>query len=160
MKKISLLEIDTNVLKEYTALERLNPNRWNIGEYLNLKYDFNAALAISKLYFPDFIELDGCLLLGFTYNEDTFRHWQKVYGEDRAAIERKCNLYEVADYFHLNRDQSESLDLFNQVIDEFSKVLKITWEINCKILFPKKTVSVEVFDEYDTTRITVYSISK
>ena len=160
MRKITLLDVDTSVLKEYNALEKLNSERWEIGEYLNLKYDLNAAIAFSKVYFPDFIEQDGCILLGFTYNEDTFRQWQKIYDSDIQAIERKCNFYEVADYFGLNRDRDEPLDLYNRAIDEFSKILKTTWELSCKLLFPERKFNVEVYDEYDTTRITLYSLPK
>jgi hypothetical protein len=157
MKKISLLDIDRNVLKEYNALEELNPGRWNIGEYLNLKFDLNTAIAFSKLYFPDFIEREGCILLGFTYKEETFNQWYDIFKGDIPAIESKCNLYEIADYFHLNRSLNESLDSYNKAIDEFGKVLKTSWEINCKILFPDKNFVVEVFDEYNTTRITLHS---
>jgi len=157
MKKISLLDVNTSVLKEYRILEELNPGSWNIGEYLNLKFDLNAAIAFSKLYFPDFIEKEGCILLGFTYNEETFRQWYELFNGDIPAIESKCNLYEVADYFSLNRSENESLDSYNQAIDEFGKLLKTSWEINCKILFPDRNIVVEVFDEFDTTRITLYS---
>jgi hypothetical protein len=157
MRRISLLEVDTNTLKEYEALEELNPVKWNIGEYLNLKFDLNAAVAFSKLYFPDFVEREGCVLLGFTYNEETFRHWFETFKGDIPATESKCNLYEIADYFHLNRPLDEPLDSYNRAIDELGKVLKTSWEINCKILFPDKNITVEVFDEYDTTRITLHS---
>ncbi len=157
MKRISLLNIETSVLKEYKALEALNPARWNIGEYLNLKFDLNAAIAFSKLYFPDFIIHDGCTLLGFTYNETTFRQWYDYYNGDIPAIESKCNKYELADYFQLNRPLDEPLESYNRAIDEFGKLLKISWEINCKILFPDKNIVVEVFDEYNTSRITLHS---
>lgn len=159
MKKISLLDVDTSILKEYQDLEALNPDKWNIGEYLNLKFDLNAAIAFSKLYFPDFVEREGCILLGFTYNEETFKQWYEIFNGDIPAIESKCNLYEIADYFLLNRPVDDSLNSYNQAIDEFSKLLKTSWEINCKILFPDRGIIVEVFDEYDTTRITLHSSS-
>jgi hypothetical protein len=109
------------------------------------------------LYFPDFIERDGCVLSGFTYNEETFQYWYEAFKGDIPAIERKCNLYEVADYFQLNRPLNESPDFYNLAIDELGKVLKRSWEINCKILYPDKSIVVEVFDDYGTTRITLHS---
>lgn len=160
MKKVSLFEVDTNTLKDYEVLKELNSRRWNIGEYLNLKYDLNAAIAFSKLYFPDFIEHQGCVLLGFTFNESTFMQWHEIFKGDVSAIEKKCNLYEIADFFQLNRSVDESPESYNRAIDEFSKALKISWEINCKILFPDKNIIVEVFDEYNTTRITLYSLER
>ncbi|MBL7866718.1 MAG: hypothetical protein JNM71_01735 [Flavobacterium lindanitolerans] len=156
MDKKSLIDINTDLLSEYNEIKVLNPDTWEIGEYLNLKYDMNAAIAFSKLYFPDFIEKDGCIILGHRYNEQVFKQWQDYFNGDVKAIESMCNSYEVMDYFQNNRPVTESLDFYNQVIDELAKTLKKSWEINCQILFPDKKIVVEVYDEYDATRITLY----
>ena len=154
----TLLDININVLREYKVLNDLNPDNWDIGEYLNLKYDINAAIAFSKLFFPDFIEKDGCVILAFRYDENNFRDWYQHFNGNVSEIERVCNNYEVMNYFHLNCLFSESHDLYNLQIDEFAKALKKSWEINCKLLFPDKLFHVDVFDEYETTRITMYSV--
>ena len=84
--------------------------------------------------------------------------WHKHFNGNTSEIERICNRYEVMDYFHLNRPIDESPELYNMLIDEFAKVLKKSWEINCKLLFPNKKFVVDVFDEYDSTRITLYTV--
>jgi hypothetical protein len=156
MIKKNILDIDAYLLPEYKSIEDLNPN-WDMGEYLNLKYDINAAIALSKLYFPDFIEKDGCIILGFRYDEETFNKWVAHYKGNSSDIERKCNSYEIMEYFSINRKLEESLDSYNKKVDELAKVLKKSWEINCQLLFPDKEMIVEVYDDYDTTRITIYS---
>ena len=156
MNKKSLLYINTNILYEYKEIEILNPNNWDITSYLNLKYDINAAIAFSKLYFPDFVEKDGCIILAFRYNEKIFKDWFDKFDGDIKAIESMCNSYDVMDYFHNNRPVDLSIDYYNQIIDEFAKILKRSWEINCQLLFPDKKIIVDVYDEYDTTRITLY----
>lgn len=62
------------------------------------------------------------------------------------------------DYFSLNRNPDEQLDFYNKQVDEFGSVLKKSWEINCQLLFPDRKMAVEVYDEYDSTRITLYSM--
>lgn len=49
MTKKSLLDINVNILHEYRNIKTLNPNNWEVTDYLNLKYDINAAIAFSKL---------------------------------------------------------------------------------------------------------------
>lgn len=154
----SLLNINKNILKEYKDIEVLNQDNWDISSYLNLKYDMNTALAFSKLYFPDFVEKNGCIILHFRYDEETFNQWYEHFGGEIPDIERMCNQYEIMDYFHNNRPNNESLDYYNQLIDEFSKALKRSWEINCQLLFPDKKIVVEVYDEYDTTHITLFQV--
>jgi len=157
MTEKKLFDINLNLLKEYNDIKKLNPDNWDIASYLNLKYDMNAAIAFSKLYFPDFIEKDGCIILGFLYDKTTFNEWYERFNGDTTAIESMCNSYDVMDYFGLNRSQDESPDLYNQIIDEFAKILKKSWEANCKLLFPERKMIVEVYDQYNTTRITLFT---
>jgi hypothetical protein len=154
----SLLDIDVDVLREYKDIKALNPNNWEVTDYLNLKYDMNAAIAFSKLYFPDFIEKKGCIILGFRYDEEVFNEWYEHFKGNVPEIERICNRYELMDYFSINRNSDEQLDFYNKQIDEFANVLKKSWEVNCQLLFPNRKMAVEVYDEYDSTRITLYSL--
>lgn len=156
MSEKSLLDIDLNVLKDYSSFEALNKDNWDITSYLNLNYDMNAAIAFSKLYFPDFIEKEGCIILSHRYDEQTFKEWYLHFNGDKKAIESICNSYEIMDYFVNNRSKEEPLNIYNKALDEFAKALKKSWEINCKLLFPNNNIIVEIYDEYDTTRITLY----
>jgi hypothetical protein len=158
MKTRSLLDIDTSLLKEYKQLENLNPGSWDIGEYLNLKYDINGAIAFSKLYFPDFIEYDGCVILGFRFNKLIFKQWYDKFNGNKSEVERMCNFYEIKDYFHLNQVSYSNEEEYNKALTAFAAILKSSWEINLRILYPSQSFQVDVFEEYDTIRITLYSI--
>jgi hypothetical protein len=153
----SLINFDKNILKEYALWENTNKENWNITSYLNQFYDVNAALAFSKLYFPDFIEERGCIILGFRYNQDVFNQWYEEFKGEAASVERYCNLYEVADYFHINASEYGSEEIYKKSIEIFSNVLKTSWEVNCKILFPKRQIKVEELEEYGVKRITLYT---
>lgn len=157
MNKLSLLNIDLNTLIEYKELETLNKKNWEISEYLNLKFDLNTALAFSKLYFPDFIEIEGCAILGFRFDEEVFYKWKEKYLNDNSEIERACNSYEVRDYFQNNNGIFLTVEDYDKSIIEFAKALKISWEINLKNLFPLKKYVVEVFEEDGITQITLFS---
>jgi hypothetical protein len=70
-----------------------------------------------------------------------------------------CNFYEIKDFFKFEVNNYESLEIYNQAIDEFAKILKKSWEINLKLLFPNREMIVDVFDEYNSTRITIFTES-
>ncbi len=153
----TLIKVNTSILKDYEILNDLNPTNWDISEYLDLKYDINAALAFSKLFFPDFVEEQGCIILAFRFNDQNFEEWIKHFDGNKSEVERICNSYDVADYFKFNRHVDESGDQYNKMIEEFAQVLKSSWEINCKLLFPDRKYIVEISEQYDRTRITLYS---
>ena len=64
------------------------------------------------------------------------------------------NLYEVNDFFHINRNENEDEDTQVQILGE---VLKHFWSMSFKQNFPKRNIAVHVFKEYDEQLfITVY----
>ncbi len=157
MTKKTLLEIDLNVLSEYEALQNLNKKNWDIAEYLNLKYDINAAVSFSKLYFPDFIEKEGCVILAFRYNEDIYNQWKLKFNGNKSEIERMCNFYEVNDYFDFTKNEYNSAEHYEKYLQQLSCALRTSWQINLNLLYPNRKFIVEVFEEYETKRITLYS---
>lgn len=117
----------------------------------------NAAFAFSKLFFPDFIEKDGCIILSFRYNEETFETWKQHFNNDITAIETACNMYQITDYFS-NNDVYESDEHFYEAVKAFSCALKTAWELNCKVLFPQRNIIVDVYDDREETKITLFAV--
>jgi hypothetical protein len=152
----TLLNTNKKILTEYIAWENANKGNWNILSYLNQFYDLNAAIAFSKLFFPDFIERDGCIILEIRYDEKIFNDWYKKFNGNCSKIEHQCNLYEVGDFFHINQSFS-SEEIYDESVRELSKILKKSWEINCQLLFTNKKIIVDVFDQYNRTYITLFS---
>lgn len=147
----TILNIPTNLLREYSDFEKVN-NNWNILSYLNYNYDINAALSFSKLFFPDFIESKGCVVLSFLYNVENFNEWFEEFNGNVSEVEKMCNLYELKDFFHINSENNED------ALQEFGKVIQKVWEINLSILFPQKKFCINVFEEYSSLFITLYQV--
>jgi len=153
----TLINFDKNLLREYSLWEKANENNWEITSYLNQFYDINAALAFTKLYFPDFIEERGCIILGFRYDEKTFNQWYEEFKGEIAPTETYCNLYDVADYFHINVAGYESEESYLEALEAFGNALKTSWELNCKVLFPEREMEVELVGDYGAKRITLHT---
>lgn len=150
----TLIDINLSILNEYAEWEKVNKGNWTISSYLNQFYDANAALAFAKFFFPTFIEKKGCVIIEFRYDEIIFNQWHKEFEGNISLVEKFCNLYDVAGYFHINQANTEQQDL---LIEELIKVLLKAWQINCNILFPDREMIVERFIEHGETYITVYS---
>jgi hypothetical protein len=153
----TLINVDSSVLIDYDEYKSVNKD-WNITSYLNTFYDLNTAIAFSKFYFPDFIEVSGCIILACRYNEEIFMNWFKELKGDIVLIEKMCNLYELKDFFHINTSKY-SEEEYDKSLNIFGVILKKSWEINLKSLYPNKTFHVQLFEEENSKFITIYSSS-
>ncbi|RFM25828.1 hypothetical protein [Deminuibacter soli] len=152
----SLINADLDLLIDYNQAMQLNPTNWDISEYVNWKYDMNAALAFSKFFFPDFLEVDGCIILAFRYNTESFAAWKAHFEGNIPLIEAACNRYEVADYF-FNTDIYTDDEHYHRALIAFAHVLKSAWEFGIKNLFPDRIFVFELFENQKETSITFYS---
>ena len=148
--KLSIISFSEHILKDYIDFEKVNDN-WNMLSYLNCNFDQNAAIAFSKLYFPDFTECEDCILLSFIFNLENFKDWFEELNGNRKEIEKMCNLYEIKDFFHINGDDNS-----NESRKIFADILSTTWSINLKILYPLRCFKIDIFEEYESLYITFY----
>jgi hypothetical protein len=151
----TLIEFDKSILKEYSEWKNANPDNWDINNYLNHYYDINAAIAFSKLFLPDFIIIEECVLLSFNFNKDKFYEWFNELNQDISETEKICNLYEVKDFFMINPSQYKTEQEYNYAINVFANALKMSWELNLEKLYPNRNYIVSVFEEYGNTCITL-----
>lgn len=149
----TIIPADLNLLDDYADFHEINQN-WSILSYLNMKYDINSAIAFSKLFFPDFVVKDNCVILSFLFNSEIFEDWYSQMNGDISSIEKMCNLYEINDLFHINPTGANR----NSII-ELSRILKNAWELNLLNLFPERQMRVIIFDQYNSTFITLYTVS-
>lgn len=154
----TLIELDKTVLLNYNLWQMKNESNWNITSYLNQFYDVNAALAFSKLFFPDFIEKENCVILSFRYDEKIFQQWYEEFDGHVSSVEKYCNLYDVSDYFHINISNYDTDELYERAINELAKALKKSWEANCSLLFPNRSFLANVYEEFGVTKITLHTI--
>jgi hypothetical protein len=151
--KSSIINFSENILKEYSDFEKVNDN-WNILSYLNYNFDTNAAIAFSKLYFPDFVEYEDCIILSVLFNLETFNEWFEELNGNIKEVEKMCNLYEVKDFFHINRGD----EIDEETLKIFANLLSTAWAISLNKLYPSKRFKIDTFEEYDSLYITIYQI--
>jgi hypothetical protein len=145
---------DDDLIKEYTQWKDANPKAFNWWNYVNMKADLQTALAFAKFFSPELIEIDGCLILKDKYDEQLFKDWVDECKNDKTCIEKMMNLYELNDFFHINRNEMEDEE---RQLEALGDVLKHFWSMSFKQHYPNRNIIIEVSKEIDEQLfITVY----
>ena len=72
------------------------------------------AYGFASLFWPDFVEVDGALILAEMYTEEGFQNWYSHFNGDLTAIEKMINHVHLEDLF-VNARRDDDLD--GQVLD-------------------------------------------
>lgn len=108
----------------------------------------------SSLFWPEFVEFEGCLLWDDA-SPESFFGWMKSTGENRTAVEKVMNHVHITDFFFSAPEEPT-----NEQIDYFGALLKDMWSLKLRRDFPDLEVQVEFWwddrEASDTAQITVY----
>jgi hypothetical protein len=105
---------------------------WN---YLNLRAEYDLAAAFSKLFWPDFIEVSGCILLAEQYDPSSFKAWWEVLEGKLQAVEALVNHVHIYDLF-LNSPPDVKYD--DRLYDYLGRILLLCWRHALHEAFPEK----------------------
>jgi hypothetical protein len=108
--------------------------RFGFWDYLNAKGNFEMAVAFAKLFWPDFVEVEGHIFLSEMYEEAQFREWQKAL-QEVSRVEAVVNHLHIYDLF-LNNDASAALEL--ELLEYLAQVLLKCWAYALNEQFPDK----------------------
>lgn len=146
--------INQNIISEFIEWKKVNKDTFTLWNYVNIKTDIQGALGIAGFFLPELLVKDNCVILKDHYYEEIYRDWKEKLSGNKTKIEKIVNSYEVQDFFHIHTDFNDPN--INGQIKELSKIIQYFWSINFKNRYPDKNIIVEIFEEYDTTFITVY----
>jgi len=111
------------------------------------------ALAYSELFWPEFIEHEGCILMDRV--ADSFRSWSDSL-RDPSKVEAMLNHRHICDLFE--RETSHDMMI------ALGRVLRDAWTLKLARDFPKRRFAVEFYDapSQDPTdyQITFYQVPK
>jgi hypothetical protein len=75
---------DPSLLPDLSGWQSSRPP--SLREYLSIRGDYELAVAFATLFWPEFVEVDGCVLLGDNLGKTTFEEWSDAFEGDRAAL--------------------------------------------------------------------------
>ena len=149
--EVPLLPLDVRLIPDdqwwVTDLLLAPPNTWS---YLCNHSDAGMGALFSKLFWPDFVEVEGCVLLAEKYRAEGFQAWARHFQHDREDMERMINHTHVYDLFA----QHAGDDTHPDVWEYLGRTLLACWRCALGAAFPGRTF--EFFygaepDEYGPT---------
>lgn len=146
--------IDENIITEFMRWKISNKDSFTSWSYVNLKSDIQLALGFANFFTPELIEIENCIFLKDHYDEKIYNGWKESLGGNKTKIEMTMNYYEVADFFHINTNYDD-INIDEQV-DALAKALQHFWSLSFSYFYPNKNIRVIIFEENDSTCITVY----
>lgn len=108
---------------------------FDLDSYLNLRADYDLAAAFSKLFWPDFVEMDGCIFRAPGPTVENVESWKQHFAGNRQAVEAMLNHEHIHDLFI---NSAQSMDPSPQLLQYLAQVLLICWRHALQEVFPEK----------------------
>ncbi|MCK1069399.1 hypothetical protein OCJ35_04935 [Pluralibacter gergoviae] len=140
MKTIALID-PPHDLKKYEEWKSqwMDSDSISLSNYIGECCHPEDLLICSQLLIPSLVEVDGCVVMQERYQVDNFLEWKKHFPNDPQRIEKVLNNVVMYDVFlHTGNDVS------NIIFEQLCNVIKISWELMLKKLFPNKRFNVEI----------------
>ncbi|MGE3540683.1 MAG: hypothetical protein AB7N91_24990 [Candidatus Tectimicrobiota bacterium] len=118
--------------------------RWLAGQgegvwdFLSICGGAELAIAFSTLYWPEFIDVEGCVLLRERYEAANFQEWWEKLNGDMSKIEAVINHVHLWDLFVLDENVPD------KALEDLARILALCWRCALQEQFPKRIFDVHV----------------
>ena len=109
-----------------------------LGAVLDLPAAGNhwAACELARLFWPEFVEVDGYVLLASHYSQENLTSWRERHPENRAAVE------DVINHVHLEDLSSDRAP--HGAIATVGEALTSAWRSELRSTLPGRAIRVEL----------------
>jgi len=140
-----LTEFHSNDLPEFRAWREALEPPGDAVSFVAQHVSVTAAYLLAEVFFPELVEVHGCILLAKSYEPANFEDWWERSDGDCAAVERALNHLHLWDIFEPEGDAEE------RALGKLAQRVALAWRCNAEENFPDRTFVVEVTDEYGPT---------
>ena len=145
-------------MSQSTDFDELVPEMqaWNEGNGIDIDSwigcigSYTHAIGYSRIFWPQFVEYDGCILISDHVDPTNYHNWKKAHNGDRQRVEQSMNHQHIVDLF-INTTEVTPAQL-----RYLGRILTEMWKAKLHRDFPKRSFIVEFadgdcdedFDEY------------
>jgi hypothetical protein len=108
-----------------------------LWDYASRKGGVTLAIAFARLFWPELIEVEDCVLLKERYDPTAFEQWRAQLGDQHEAIERTVNHVHLWDLFD---PASEGVP--EEGLDSLAAIIAETWRCALARQFPGRSGAV------------------
>jgi len=140
MKRISLIDPPHDLRKyEEWKSQWMDSESVSLSNYIGECCHPEDLLICSQLLIPTFVEVDGCVIIQERYQVDNFLEWKKYFPNSCQKIEKVLNNIIMYDIF-----LHAGSDVPNVIFEQLCNVIRVSWRLTLKELFPHKSFIVEI----------------
>lgn len=131
---------------------------WNNGDgidvqgWLSATGDYEHAIAYAELFWPDFVNYDGCIFR-IAMDEETYHKWIKVTNGNKTSVEEVVNHIHILDFFPNVKEPPSK-----EQVRHLGLKLRDMWEAKVKRDFPNRDIIVHFLDS-DTDDLVDYQVT-
>ncbi|HET9493140.1 MAG TPA: hypothetical protein VFR15_02810 [Chloroflexia bacterium] len=145
-------ELDESLLPFFQ--EWKSGTQYSLWDYLSNESNYDMAAAFSKLFWPDFVEMDGCIFLAENYARVVMppEWFERELQEDPRGLERFVNYVNLPYFFAENGISGMKLidpetnlygpevEVFPRELDVYlAQVLMVCWKHALQETFPARS---------------------
>lgn len=130
-----------------------NGEGMHVASWLSAFGNYEHAIAYAELFWPQFVEQNGCILRGGLLDDERFQNWMQATNGDKTALEATVNHKHIVDIF-VNVPQPPT----KLQIRHLGCKLKEMWEAKVRQTFPDRKIVV-TFPEEDLHDLVAYEIT-
>ncbi|MFB6903352.1 hypothetical protein ACFVG1_14300 [Streptomyces bacillaris] len=121
-------------------------------DYVKDHGNLGMMVAFSRIFWPRFVEVDGCVLWDRAYEESNFKAWSESLSGDVRKIEATLNQLRVWQMV-----DSDDVEEDWQAQDFFAACVAKTWGAALAAEFPRRIFDVRVIGSEDGPIVTFSS---
>ncbi|HSS48774.1 MAG TPA: hypothetical protein VLX28_07500 [Thermoanaerobaculia bacterium] len=127
----------------------------SVADWIGCVGSFEHAIGYSFLFWPEFVEFDGCIFFKTGFREENYRGFMTQTGGNRRAVEAVMNHCHICDLFG-----DPELDPTRAQIVFLGRMLKEMWAAKLQRDFPARPVTVtfpeDELDNFIDYQVTFY----
>lgn len=139
---------EESLIPEIQDWKNVNGEDFTMDDWITNEGTMSLAIGYSHVFWPDFVEHQGCIFFKNHFGLDNFNEWTRAGLRNFAEIERVINHIHILDLF-----TSENQKTITQVqVLYLGRLLKDIYHTKLKALFPEKTFEMyfndnEIFED-------------
>ncbi|MEU9011372.1 hypothetical protein AB0D12_16635 [Streptomyces sp. NPDC048479] len=122
-------------------------------DYLSQNMGLAEWVAVSHVFFPQFVEVEGCVLWDRVYDPDNFRIWREELKGDVSSIEATLNQFRLWQYIEIDDDESQRRAF------ELAREIATSWRNCLERSFPRRSFDVQATDTVDGPVVSFTSLT-
>jgi hypothetical protein len=150
------MPLDTKLLPDFSKLKSEVDWDYSLQNYIETRGTLELAVAFSRLFWPEFIARNGCIVRADGFSPENFDRWWTETGGNRRSIECSLNVVHVADLV-----PSDVTELDPSVLDYLGSAIAEMWHARLGQLFPQRRFEVKyspISDQADSGSVVAYQL--